>query len=62
MHDENPKVKIIDYAGYNYVLNPDSITRKQGNKFKKYEGYIKSCYDLWEEVKIFHINQMYIIL
>lgn len=48
---KNPKVKIIDYAGYNYVLNPDSITRKQGNKFKKYEGYIKSCYDLWEEVK-----------
>ena len=48
---KNPKVKIINYTGYNYVLNPNSITKKSGNTLKKYEGYVKNYFDLWEEVK-----------
>lgn len=48
---KNPKVKIINYTGYNYVLNPNSITKKSDNKLKKYEGYVKNYFDLWEEAK-----------
>lgn len=48
---KNPKVKIIDYAGYNYVLNPNSITKNSGSTLKKYEEYVKNYSDLWEEVK-----------
>lgn len=48
---KNPKVKIIDYIGYNYVLNPNSITKKPGNTLEKYQEYVKNHFVLWEEVK-----------
>lgn len=48
---KNPKIKIIDYRGYNYVLNPESITKKTSNAFEKYKRYVENHFDLWEEIK-----------
>ncbi len=48
---KNPKIKVINYSGYNYVLNPNSITKKTSNAFEKYKRYVDNYFDLWEEIK-----------
>lgn len=37
----NPQIKVIDYCGYYYVLNPTSITR-HGDQLRKFEAAIEN--------------------
>lgn len=43
-------LKTIDYCGYHYVLNENSITRAN-NQVKKFETYIESHYAFYKEGK-----------
>lgn len=44
----NPKLKIINYCGYHYIMNNESNTRS-GNPERKYATYAKSHYDFFIE-------------
>lgn len=45
-----PKIKFIDYCGYHYVCNTESVTHS-GDQIEKYQEYVDNYLDLAEEIR-----------